>query len=39
MVAKKRAVTNEYGEAPKNIDDKPFYSLELDVDQKKLVLM
>ena len=37
MATKKRAVTNEYGEAPKNIDDKPFYSLELDVDQKKFV--
>lgn len=37
MATKKKAVTNEHGEAPKNIDDRPFYSLELDNDQKKFV--
>lgn len=37
MPAKKRAVTNEYGEAPKRIDDRFFYKLDLDEDQKKFV--
>ena len=37
MVAKKRAVTNEYGEAPKNIDGHPFYGLTLDEEQKIFV--
>ena len=37
MAAKKRAVTNEYGEAPKIIDDRPFYEFTLDDDQKNFV--
>jgi len=37
MSAKKKAVTNEYGEAPKKIDDRPFYEFTLDEDQKKFV--
>ena len=37
MATKKKAVTNEHGEVPKNIDDRPFYSLDLDNDQKKFV--
>lgn len=37
MAAKKKAVTNEYGEAPKSIDDRPFYDLKLDDQQKEFV--
>lgn len=37
MATKKKAVTNEHGEVPKSIDDRPFYSLDLDNDQKKFV--
>lgn len=37
MATKKKAITNEHGEVPKNIDDRPFYSLDLDNDQKKFV--
>ena len=37
MAAKKKTVLNEYGDAPKSIDDRPFYSLVLDEDQKNFV--
>ena len=37
MSAKKRAVTNEYGEAPKRINDRPFYDFVLDEDQIRFV--
>ena len=37
MAAKKKTTISEYGDAPKSIDDRPFYSLVLDEDQKKFV--
>ena len=37
MAAKKIQKVNEYGETPKTIDDRPFYHLSLDKDQKKFV--
>lgn len=37
MATKKKAVTNEHGEAPKNINDHPFYGLILDDEQKEFV--
>lgn len=37
MAAKKKPIVNEYGEAPKTIDDKPFYNLRLDSDQTNFV--
>lgn len=37
MAVKKKTVLNEYGDAPKSIDDRPFYSLVLDEDQKNFV--
>lgn len=37
MAAKKTQRVMEYGEAPKSINDRPFYHLELDDDQKKFV--
>ena len=36
MAAKKK-VNNEYGECPTSIDDRPFYNLTLDKDQKEFV--
>ena len=33
MATKKKAVTNEHGEAPKNINEHPFYGFNLDEDQ------
>lgn len=37
MSTKKTQKSNEYGKAPISIDDRPFYSLVLDADQKKFV--
>src|SRR5574344_1013815 len=37
MSTKKKIVTNEYGAAPKNICDRPFYNFTLDDDQIKFV--
>ena len=37
MANKKSQKTCEYGEAPKTIDNRPFYNLQLDDDQKKFV--
>ena len=37
MATKKKPVTNEYGKAPQNIDDHPFYGLNLDEQQKEFV--
>lgn len=37
MAAKRKPMFESYGEAPKAIDDRPFYSLDLDQDQKKFV--
>lgn len=37
MANKKTPKTCEYGEAPKTIDDRPFYDLILDDDQRKFV--
>ena len=37
MAAKKTPRTNEYGEAPKRIDDRPFYDFVLDEDQRRFV--
>lgn len=37
MANKKKANTNEYGEAPKNIDERPFYDFILDEDQINFV--
>ena len=37
MAAKKTQKVCEYGGAPKTIDDRPFYDLVLDDDQKKFV--
>ena len=38
MAIKKKAINEEdYGEAPRVIDDRPFYSFILDEDQKKFV--
>ena len=37
MSAKKSQKISEYGEAPKTINGRPFYSLNLDDDQKKFV--
>ena len=37
MAAKKNYKMSEYGEAPKKIDDRPFYDFVLDDDQKKFV--
>lgn len=37
MAAKKKIATNEFGEAPKIIDDRPFYNFTLDEDQKRFV--
>lgn len=37
MAAKKKPITEDYGEAPRFIDDRPFYNLNLDKDQKKFV--
>ena len=37
MAAKKKIATNEFGEAPKIIDDRPFYNFILDEDQKRFV--
>ena len=34
---KKTVITENYGEPPKTLNDHPFYGLELDEDQKKLV--
>lgn len=37
MANKKKVMFEDYGEAPKVIDDRPFYNLNLDEDQKKFV--
>lgn len=37
MASKKRAIINNFGDAPKTINDKPFYELDLDKDQKTFV--
>lgn len=37
MANKKKVMFEDYGEAPKVIDDRPFYNLDLDKDQKKFV--
>ena len=37
MAAKKKPMFEDYGEAPRIIDDRPFYELILDEDQKKFV--
>jgi methionyl-tRNA synthetase len=37
MAAKKTQKSMEYGDTPKTIDDRPFYHLSLDDDQKKFV--
>lgn len=37
MATKKKTVTNEYGDAPKTVEDRPFYHLTLDQDQKNFV--
>ena len=37
MAAKRKPMFENFGEVPKAIDDRPFYSLELDKDQKKFV--
>ena len=37
MAAKKKTIIEDYGEAPRIIDDRPFYNLTLDEDQKKFV--
>ena len=37
MATKKKAVTNEHGEAPKNINEHPFYGFNLDEDQINFV--
>ena len=37
MAAKKTQKVNEYGEAPKSINDRPFYNFDLDGDQKNFV--
>ena len=37
MANKKKQMFEDYGEAPKAIDNRPFYGLELDEDQKKFV--
>lgn len=37
MANKKKVMFENYGEAPKVIDDRPFYNLDLDEDQKKFV--
>lgn len=36
-MAKKKPMFEDYGEAPKIIDGRPFYNLDLDEDQKKFV--
>ena len=37
MATKKKAVINEYGAAPRTIDEHPFYGLKLDKEQKEFV--
>jgi len=37
MAAKKKTMIEDYGEVPRIIDDRPFYNLTLDEDQKKFV--
>lgn len=37
MATKKKAVTNEHGEVPKNINERPFYGFNLDEDQINFV--
>lgn len=37
MANKKKSMFENYGEVPKSIDNRPFYGLELDEDQKKFV--
>ena len=37
MATKKKAITDEHGEAPKNINEHPFYGLMLDDEQKEFV--
>lgn len=37
MATKKKAPINDYGDPPKNINDKPFYGFQLDEDQIKFV--
>jgi predicted ribonuclease YlaK len=37
MAAKKKIITNEYGDAPRTVEDRPFYHLMLDQDQKNFV--
>ena len=37
MASKKRAIINNFGDAPRTINDKPFYELDLDKDQKTFV--
>ena len=37
MATKKKMMFEDYGEAPKTIDDRPFYDLTLDNDQKNFV--
>lgn len=37
MATKKTQKACEYGEAPKKINDRPFYDLDLDEDQKRFV--
>lgn len=37
MAAKKKIITNEYGDAPRTVENRPFYHLMLDQDQKNFV--
>lgn len=37
MAAKKKIITNEYGDVPRTVEDRPFYHLMLDQDQKNFV--
>ena len=37
MASKKRQMIEDYGDAPRIIDDRPFYNFTLDEDQKKFV--
>ena len=37
MATKKKTITNEYGDAPRTVEDRPFYHLTLDQDQKNFV--
>lgn len=37
MAAKKKTITNEYGDAPRTVEGHPFYGLTLDNEQKEFV--